>query len=134
VTFNTSIASKTGRGRPVRPRCRTACALPDDAAKDYEFENWSAAGISPPSTLPRATRASKRPRQGPGGGFEISRGSVGLEDGSHHRWILSDLAFRSVPASRSSWPSCNHRPLLIEPDLKVEIEARRVQGASVGDG
>jgi len=109
--------------------------LPDDAPDDYVFESAVKGGRIPTEFIPSCDKGFQSARgKGPLAGFEIVRVKVLLEDGTHHAVDSSDLAFQICARGAFIDAFKRSRPALLEPIVKVEVEApSEFQGSIVGD-
>ncbi len=135
VPFNYKHRKQTGGAGQFAHVVGRLVPLPDDAAKDYEFENLVRGGHIPTEYIPSCDKGFQSARgKGPVAGFEITRVKMVLEDGSYHPVDSSDLAFQICARDAFIEAFRQSRPVLIEPIVKVEIEAPAAfQGSIVGD-
>jgi len=109
--------------------------LPEDAPGDYVFESIVKGGRIPAEFIPSCDKGFQSARgKGPLAGFEIVGVKVVLEDGTHHPVDSSDLAFQICAREAFVDAFKRSRPALLEPIVKVEVEApSEFQGSIVGD-
>ncbi|MDM8006550.1 MAG: elongation factor G [Phycisphaerae bacterium] len=135
VSFNYKHRKQTGGAGQYAHVIGKLIPLPDNAEKDYEFENVVSCGRIPTEFIPSCDKGFQSARgKGPVAGYEIVRVKMLLEDGSYHTVDSSDMAFQIcardafIEAFRAS------RPALLEPIVKVEVEVPgEFQGSVVGD-
>jgi len=135
VSFNYKHRKQTGGAGQYAHVIGKLIPLPDNAEKDYEFENVVSCGRIPTEYIPSCDKGFQSARgKGPVAGYEIVRVKMLLEDGSYHTVDSSDMAFQIcardafIEAFRAS------RPALLEPIVKVEVEVPgECQGSVVGD-
>ena len=109
--------------------------LPEDAPNEYEFENSVKGGRIPTEYIPSCDKGFQSARgKGPLAGFEIVRVKMHLEDGTYHAVDSSDLAFQICSRDAFIETFKRSNPVLLEPIVKVEVEAPvEFQGSIVGD-
>jgi elongation factor G len=135
VEFNWKHKKQTGGSGQYAHVIGRLVPLPPDAPKPYEFENEVHGGRIPTEYIPSCDKGFQSARgKGPLAGFEIVRVKMVLEDGTHHAVDSSDLAFQIC--ARDAFVDAFKRssPALLEPIVKVEVEAPlEFQGSVVGD-
>jgi len=109
--------------------------LPADAPDDYEFASTVKGGRIPTEFIPSCDKGFQSARgKGPLAGFEIVGVKMLLEDGTHHAVDSSDLAFQVCARDAFIDTFKRSKPALLEPIVKVEVEApSEFQGSIVGD-
>lgn len=109
--------------------------LEAEDAGSFVFEEAVTGGNVPAEYIPSVERGFREMvKKGPLAGFEVVGLKAVLEDGSYHEVDSSDLAFYicSMDCFREHFPKTN--PVLLEPVMKVEIEApSQFQGSVGGD-
>ena len=109
--------------------------LPLDADDPYEFEDNIVSGRIPGEYIPAVNKGFQAAmKKGPIAGYEIVGCKMCLDDGSYHAVDSSEMAFRIAARDAFVEAFRKSRPCLLEPIMKVEIEApTEYQGAIVGD-
>ncbi|GMU24988.1 MAG: elongation factor G 1 [Phycisphaerae bacterium] len=109
--------------------------LPAEAPNDYEFENKVTGGRIPTEYIPSCDKGFQSARgKGPLAGYEVVRVKMVLEDGTYHAVDSSDLAFQICARDAFQEAFRASKPALLEPYVKVEVEAPvEFQGSIVGD-
>ena len=109
--------------------------IPNDAEKDYEFENSVTGGRIPTEYIPSVDKGFQMSRaKGPLAGFEVVGVKMLLEDGSFHAVDSSDMAFQVCARTAFRQAMRASKPVLLEPIMKVEIEVPlEFQGPVSGD-
>jgi len=109
--------------------------MPNDAEKDYEFENVVTGGRIPSEYIPSVDKGFQMSRvKGPLAGFEVVGVKMLLEDGSFHAVDSSDMAFQVCARTAFRQAMRESHPVLLEPIMKVEIEVPlEFQGPVSGD-
>ncbi len=135
VEFNYKHRKQTGGSGQYAHVIGKLIPLPADAPNDYEFENQVTGGRIPTEYIPSCDKGFQSARgKGPLAGFEIVRVKMLLEDGTHHSVDSSDLAFQVCARDAFIDAFRRSRPALLEPIVKVEVEApTEFQGSVVGD-
>ncbi len=135
VEFNYKHRKQTGGSGQYAHVIGKLIPLPADAPNDYEFENQVTGGRIPTEYIPSCDKGFQSARgKGPLAGFEIVRVKMLLEDGTHHSVDSSDLAFQICARDAFIDAFRRSRPALLEPIVKVEVEApSEFQGSVVGD-
>jgi elongation factor G len=135
VAFNYKHKKQTGGAGQYAHVIGRLIPLPEGSEQDYEFENQVTGGRIPTEYIPSCDKGFQSARgKGPLAGYEIVRVKIVLEDGTHHSVDSSDLAFQVC--ARDAFNEAYHRsrPALLEPVVKVEVEApTEYQGSIVGD-
>jgi len=113
----------------------TLVPLPEDSAEDYEFENVVTGGRIPSEYISSCDKGFQMARaKGPVAGYEVVRVKMILEDGSAHSVDSSDLAFQVCSRAAFQEAILKSKPMLLEPIMRVEIEApSEFQGSVTGD-
>ncbi len=135
VAFNYKHKKQTGGAGQYAHVVGRLVPLPEDAGKDYEFENKVTGGRIPTEYIPSCDKGFQSARgKGPVAGYEIVRTKMVLEDGSHHSVDSSDLAFQICARDAFVDAFRRSKPALLEPIVKVEVEVlSEFQGSVVGD-
>jgi len=135
VAFNYRHRKQTGGAGQYAHVIGRLIPLPPDAPDDYEFESTVKGGRIPTEFIPSCDKGFQSARgKGPLAGYEIVRVKVRLEDGTHHSVDSSDLAFQICARDAFVDAFKRSRPVLLEPIVKVEVEApTEFQGSIVGD-
>lgn len=109
--------------------------LPLDAEDPYEFEDNIVSGRIPGEYIPAVNKGFQAAmKKGPIAGYEIVGCKMCLDDGSFHAVDSSEMAFRIAGRDAFTEVFRKSRPCLLEPIMKVEVEApTEYQGAIVGD-
>jgi elongation factor G len=135
VEFNYKHRKQTGGSGQYAHVIGKLIPLPEDADKDYEFENKVTGGRIPTEYIPSCDKGFQSARgKGALAGYEVVRVKMLLEDGTSHSVDSSDLAFQVC--SRDAFNDAYRRsnPTLLEPIFNVEVEApSEFQGQVVGD-
>jgi elongation factor G len=109
--------------------------LPDEEAETFLFEENIVGGRIPQQFIPAVEKGFRQTlEKGPIAGFPIVHLKAIVNDGSYHEVDSSDMAFRTVAQTtvREIFPKM--KPALLEPVMKIEIEApSEFQGNVVGD-
>ncbi|MEP0844606.1 MAG: elongation factor G [Phycisphaerae bacterium] len=135
VEFNYKHKKQTGgAGQYAHVKGRLV-PLPPEAPNDYEFENKVTGGRIPTEYIPSCDKGFQSARgKGPLAGYEVVRVKMILEDGSYHAVDSSDLAFQICARDAFNEAFRASKPALLEPYVKVEVEApAEFQGSIVGD-
>ncbi|HSW45611.1 MAG TPA: elongation factor G [Phycisphaerae bacterium] len=135
VEFNYKHRKQTGGAGQYAHVIGKLIPLAEDASGDYQFENVVKGGRIPTEYIPSCDKGFQSARgKGPLAGFEIVRVKMLLEDGTHHSVDSSDLAFQICAREAFIDAFRRSRPVLLEPIVKVEVEAPlQFQGNIVGD-
>ena len=135
VSFNHKHKKQTGGAGQYAHVMGRLVPLAEDSPADYEFENAVTCGRIPTEYIPSVDKGFQSCRgKGPLAGFEIVRVKMVLEDGSYHAVDSSDLAFQICARDAFREAFLRSRPVLLEPIVKVEVEApREFQGSIVAD-
>ena len=135
VEYNYKHKKQTGGSGQYAHVIGRLVPLPADAPEDYEFENLVKGGRIPTEFIPSCDKGFQSARgKGPLAGFEIVRVKMVLEDGTHHSVDSSDLAFQVCARDAFIDAFRRAKPALLEPIVKVEVEApTQFQGNIVGD-
>ncbi len=133
--FNYKHRKQTGGSGQYAHVVGKLIPLPDDAEDDYEFESTVKGGRIPTEYIPSCDKGFQSARgKGPLAGFEIVKVKVLLEDGTYHSVDSSDLAFQICARDAFVEAFKRSQPALLEPIVKVEVEAPpEYQGSVVGD-
>jgi elongation factor G len=109
--------------------------LATDAETTYEFEDNIVSGRIPGEYIPAVNKGFiAAMKKGPVAGYEIVGCKMCLDDGSYHDVDSSEMAFRIAARDAFNEAFKKSRPCLLEPIMKVEVEAPTdYQGAVVGD-
>jgi len=109
--------------------------LPLDAEDPYEFEDNIVSGRIPGEYIPAVNKGFQAAmKKGPIAGYEIVGCKMCLDDGSFHAVDSSEMAFRIAARDAFIEAFRKSRPCLLEPIMKVEVEApTEYQGSIVGD-
>ncbi len=109
--------------------------LPDDAEEVFVFEEKIVGGRIPKEYIPSVEKGFRSSlMKGPLAEFPIVGVKAILKDGSYHEVDSSDMAFQICGASCFRETFLKMKPTLLEPVMKVEIEAPAdFQGPIVGD-
>ncbi|MCP4592119.1 MAG: elongation factor G, partial [bacterium] len=109
--------------------------LPSDTEHDYEFESKVRGGHVPTEYISSVDKGFQIARaKGPLADFEIINVRMVLEDGSSHAVDSSDLAFQVCAREAFRQAFLASKPALLEPVMKVEIEApTEFQGSVSGE-
>jgi len=109
--------------------------LPEDATEEYVFENKVTGGRIPVEYIPSCDKGFQAARlNGPLAGYHCVRVKMVLEDGSSHSVDSSDIAFQIAAREAFKQAYLRAKPAILEPIMKVEVEApTNAQGSVVGD-
>jgi elongation factor G len=109
--------------------------LPDDAEETFIFEDEVVGGRIPKEYIPSVEKGFRNAlNKGPLAEFPIVGVKAILKDGSYHEVDSSDMAFQICGWGCFRETFLNMKPTLLEPVMKVEIEAPAdFQGPIVGD-
>jgi len=135
VAYNYKHKKQTGGSGQYAHVIGKLIPLPPETPNDYEFENKVTGGRIPTEYIPSVDKGFQSARgKGPLAGCEIVRIKMLLEDGTHHAVDSSDLAFQICARDAFVDAFKRSRPALLEPIVKVEVEAPLdCQGPVVGD-
>jgi elongation factor G len=135
VEFNYKHKKQTGGSGQYAHVVGRLVPLPPDAPEDYEFENDVHGGRIPTEYIPSCDKGFQSARgKGPLAGYEVVRVKIVLEDGTYHAVDSSDLAFQVCARDAFHEAFRASKPALLEPCVKVEVEApAEFQGSIVGD-
>jgi elongation factor G len=108
--------------------------LPDDAVETYEFLDDIVGGSIPREYIPACDKGFKEGiKKGNLIGFPVVGIRVAINDGQFHAVDSSEMAFKTAALMgfREAYPGA--KPIILEPIMKVEIEAPvEFQGSVVG--
>jgi elongation factor G len=109
--------------------------LPDDSEEVFVFEDEVVGGRIPKEYIPSVEKGFRNAlNKGPLAEFPIVGVKAILKDGSYHEVDSSDMAFQICGWGCFRETFLNMKPTLLEPVMKVEIEAPAdFQGPIVGD-
>lgn len=109
--------------------------LPADATEDFVFEEKIVGGRIPKQYIPSIEKGLRESlHKGPLAQFPVVGVKVVVEDGSYHEVDSSDRAFQTCARDCFRETFRQAKPVLLEPIMKVEIEApEKFQGSIVGD-
>jgi elongation factor G len=109
--------------------------LPEGAEEPFEFESVVIQGRIPKEYIPSVEKGFRAMlNKGPIAGFPIVGLKAILEDGSYHEVDSSDMAFQICAQNCLRETFMQTKPVLLEPVMKVEIEApTNFQGPVVGN-
>jgi elongation factor G len=135
VAFDHKHKKQTGGSGQYAHIVGRLIPLPENAEKDYEFENKVTGGRIPTEFIPSVDKGFQSARgKGPLAGFEIVGVKMLLEDGTHHSVDSSDMAFQICARECFLETFKRSDPVLLEPIFKIEVEAPSAyQGSIVGD-
>jgi elongation factor G len=135
VAFNYKHKKQTGGAGQYAHVIGRLIPLPPDSPHDYEFESEVHGGRIPTEFIPSCDKGFQSARgKGPLAGFEVVRVKIVLEDGTYHAVDSSDLAFQICARDAFNEAFRQSKPALLEPYVKVEVEApAEFQGSIVGD-
>ena len=135
VAFDHKHKKQTGGSGQYAHVIGKLIPLGDDAENEYEFESVVKGGRIPTEFIPSCDKGFQSARgKGPLAGFETVRTKLLLEDGTHHSVDSSDLAFQVCAREAFLEAFKRSSPVLLEPIVKVEVEAPAdFQGSIVGD-
>jgi elongation factor G len=135
VEFNYKHKKQTGGSGQYAHVVGRMVPLPPDAPNEYEFENEVHGGRIPTEYIPSCDKGFQSARgKGPLAGYEVVRVKIVLEDGTYHAVDSSDLAFQICARDAFNEAFRASKPALLEPYVKVEVEApTEFQGSIVGD-
>ena len=135
VEFNHKHRKQTGGSGQYAHVVGKLVPLPEDCEHEYEFENEVTGGRIPTEYIPSCDKGFQSARaRGPLAGYQIVRVKMILEDGTYHAVDSSDLAFQICARDAFTDAFRRSKPTLLEPIVKVEVEApAEYQGNVVGD-
>ncbi len=135
VAFNYKHKKQTGGAGQYAHVVGRMVPLPPESPNDYEFENQVRGGRIPTEFIPSCDKGFQSARgKGPLAGYEVVRVKIVLEDGTYHAVDSSDLAFQICARDAFNEAFRQSKPALLEPYVKVEVEApAEFQGSIVGD-
>ena len=135
TAFNHKHKKQTGGSGQYAHVIGKLIPLPEDSEADYEFENKVTGGRIPTEYIPSVDKGFQMARRkGPLAGFEIVQVKMLLEDGTSHAVDSSDLAFQVCAQTAFRETFLRSAPVLLEPIMRVEIEApSKQQGPVAGD-
>lgn len=135
VEFNYKHRKQTGGSGQYAHVIGRLEPLPDTAEKDYEFENQVTGGRIPTEYIPSCDKGFQSAKgKGALAGYEVVRVKMILEDGTSHSVDSSDLAFQVCARDAFNEAYRRSKPALLEPIVRVEVEAPvEFQGPVVGD-
>ncbi|HMB06488.1 MAG TPA: EF-Tu/IF-2/RF-3 family GTPase, partial [Isosphaeraceae bacterium] len=98
--------------------------LPADSSEPFEFVNEVTGGRIPSEYIPSVEKGFRDSMaKGPVAGFEVIGVKMVLQDGSYHDVDSSDMAFQICARDCFRETFRKADPVLLEPIMKVEIEA-----------
>jgi elongation factor G len=108
--------------------------LPPDAVENYEFVDEIVGGVIPKEFIPACDKGFKEAiKKGTLIGFPIVAVRVTLNDGAYHAVDSSEQAFKTAALMGFREAYANAKPTILEPIMKVEVEAPiEFQGSVVG--
>jgi elongation factor G len=108
--------------------------LPSDAVETYEFVDEVVGGSIPREFIPACDKGFKEGiKKGALIGFPVVGVRCTVNDGLHHAVDSSEMAFKTAALMGFREAYMNAKPTILEPIMKVEIEAPvEFQGAVVG--
>ena len=108
--------------------------LPPDAVETYEFVDEVVGGAIPREFIPACDKGFKEGiKKGALIGFPVVGVRVTVNDGLAHAVDSSEMAFKTAALMGFRESYMNAKPTILEPIMKVEIEAPvEFQGAVVG--
>jgi elongation factor G len=108
--------------------------LPPDAVETYEFVDEVVGGSIPREFIPACDKGFKEGiKKGALIGFPVVGVRCTVNDGLHHAVDSSEMAFKTAALMGFREAYMNAKPTILEPIMKVEIEAPvEFQGAVVG--
>jgi elongation factor G len=108
--------------------------LPDDAVEAYEFVDDIVGGSIPREFIPACDKGFKEAiRKGNLIGFPVVGIRVAINDGQFHPVDSSEMAFKTAALMGFREAYSAAKPIILEPIMKVEIEAPvEFQGSVVG--
>jgi elongation factor G len=108
--------------------------LPADAVENYEFVDEIVGGVIPKEFIPACDKGFKEAiKKGTLIGFPIVAVRVTLNDGAYHAVDSSEQAFKTAALMGFREAYANAKPTILEPIMKVEVEAPiEFQGSVVG--
>jgi len=135
ATFNYKHKKQTGGSGQFAHVVGRLIPLPVDAEASYEFEDNIVSGRIPGEYIPAVNKGFQAAmKKGPVAGYEIVGCKMCLDDGSYHDVDSSEMAFRIAARDAFNEAFKKSRPCLLEPIMKVEVEAPTdYQGSIVGD-
>jgi elongation factor G len=135
VEFNYKHRKQTGGSGQYAHVVGKLVPLPETAENEYEFVNEVTGGRIPTEFIPSCDKGFQAARQkGQLAGYEVVRVQMVLEDGTYHSVDSSDLAFQVCARDAFNDAYRRSKPALLEPIVRVEIEAPiEFQGPVVGD-
>ncbi len=135
VEFNYKHRKQTGGSGQYAHVVGKLVPLPESAENEYEFVNEVTGGRIPTEYIPSCDKGFQSARQkGQLAGYEVVRVQMILEDGTHHAVDSSDLAFQVCARDAFNEAYRRSKPTLLEPIVRVEVEAPiEYQGPVVGD-
>jgi elongation factor G len=135
VEFNYKHRKQTGGSGQYAHVVGKLVPLPETAEHEYEFVNEVTGGRIPTEFIPSCDKGFQAARQkGQLAGYEVVRVQMVLEDGTYHSVDSSDLAFQVCARDAFNDAYRRSKPTLLEPIVRVEVEApMEYQGPVVGD-
>jgi elongation factor G len=135
AAFNYKHKKQTGGSGQYAHVVGRLIPLPSDAEATYEFEDNIVSGRIPGEYIPAVNKGFVAAmKKGPVAGYEIVGCKMCLDDGSYHDVDSSEMAFRIAGRDAFNEAFRKSRPCLLEPIMKVEVEAPTdYQGSIVGD-
>ncbi|RYZ05200.1 MAG: elongation factor G [Myxococcales bacterium] len=108
--------------------------LPADAVENYEFVDEIVGGIIPREFIPACDKGFKEGiKKGSLIGFPVVAVRCVLNDGAYHAVDSSEMAFKTAALMGFREAYAGAKPTILEPIMKVEIEAPiEFQGSVVG--
>jgi len=98
--------------------------LPPDSAEPFVFENEVTGGRIPSEYIPSVEKGFRDSlAKGPVAGYEVIGVKMVLQDGSYHDVDSSDMAFQICARDCFRETFRKAQPVLLEPIMKVEVEA-----------
>ena len=98
--------------------------LPEDAPEPFVFENKVTGGRIPSEYIPSVEKGFRDSlARGPLAGYEVLGVKMVLQDGSYHDVDSSDMAFQICARDCFRETFRKADPVLLEPIMKVEVEA-----------
>jgi elongation factor G len=136
VEFNYKHKKQTGgAGQYAHIKGKLLLLSRQESTEPYVFEEEIVGGRIPAQYVPSVDKGFQLARQkGPLGGYEIVGVKMLLEDGSYHEVDSSDLAFQICAFDCFRETFLKSKPVLLEPIMKVEVEApTEFRGSVTGD-
>ena len=108
--------------------------LPDDAVENYEFLDDIVGGSIPREYIPACDKGFREGiKRGGLIGFPVVGIRVAINDGQFHAVDSSEMAFKTAALQAFREAYSGAKPIILEPIMKVEIEAPvEFQGSVVG--